>query len=104
MDEPMSNLDPGTKAIIGKELKQIQDETGMTTIYVTHNQQEAMLLGNRISILNHGIIEQIDTPENIFYQPRTEFIANFMGINGRGDYGESGRVGQDKTFAMVAGS
>jgi len=78
MDEPMSSLDPFTKEKITEELKNIQNETGVTIIYVTHNQKEAMALGSRISVLNHGIIEQIDTPKRLFYNPKTEFVENFM--------------------------
>ncbi len=80
MDEPMSNLDPLTKEKIGDELKSIQQEIGMTTIYVTHNQEEAVLLGNRVSVLNHGKIEQVEPPEELFYHPKTEFVANFVGV------------------------
>lgn len=79
MDEPMSNLDPLTKEKIGDELQRIQQEIGMTTIYVTHNQEEAVLLGNRVSVLNHGKIEQSEAPDELFYHPKTEFVARFVG-------------------------
>ncbi|MDY6988602.1 MAG: ABC transporter ATP-binding protein [Thermodesulfobacteriota bacterium] len=81
MDEPMSSLDPLTKERIGCELKAMQEETGMTTIYVTHNQEEAHLLGNTVSILNHGRIEQAERAENLFDHPKTEFVARFLGAN-----------------------
>jgi ABC-type Fe3+/spermidine/putrescine transport system ATPase subunit len=79
MDEPMSNLDALSKETIADELKSIQQEMGMTTIYVTHNQDEAGLLGDRVSILNHGKIEQIESPDELFYHPKTEFVARFVG-------------------------
>jgi molybdate transport system ATP-binding protein len=81
MDEPMSNLDPLTKEKIGDELKSIQKEIGTTTIYVTHNQEEAALLGNRVSVLHHGKIEQSEAPDELFYHPKTEFVAHFVGVN-----------------------
>ena len=80
MDEPMSSLDALTKDTIVNELKSIQQEIGMTTIYVTHNQDEAVLLGDRISVLNHGKIEQNESPDKLFYHPKTKFVARFVGI------------------------
>ena len=79
LDEPMSNLDALTKETTGNELKSIQQEMEMTTVYVTHNQDEAVLLGNRVSVLNHGEIEQIEAPDELFYHPKTEFVARFVG-------------------------
>jgi ABC-type Fe3+/spermidine/putrescine transport system ATPase subunit len=79
LDEPMSNLDALTKETTGNELKSIQQEMEMTTVYVTHNQDEAILLGNRVSVLNHGEIEQIESPDELFYHPKTEFVARFVG-------------------------
>ncbi len=79
LDEPMSNLDALTKETIGNELKSIQQEMEITTVYVTHNQDEAVLLGDRVSVLNHGEIEQIEAPDELFYHPKTEFVARFVG-------------------------
>ncbi|NDY74335.1 hypothetical protein DO021_20870 [Desulfobacter hydrogenophilus] len=81
MDEPMSSLDPLTKERIGEELKSIQREMGITTIYVTHNQEEAVSLGNRVSVLHHGKIEQGEAPDELFSHPKTEFVAHFVGAN-----------------------
>jgi len=81
MDEPMSSLGPLTKERIGDELKSIQQEIGTTTIYVTHNQEEAVLLGNRVSVLHHGKIEQGEAPDELFSHPKTEFVAHFVGVN-----------------------
>ena len=79
MDEPMSSLDALTKETIRDELKSIQQEMGTTTVYVTHDQGEAVLLGDRVSVLNHGEIEQIESPDELFYHPKTEFVARFVG-------------------------
>ena len=81
MDEPMSSLDPLTKERIGEELKSIQQEMGITTLYVTHNQEEAVSLGNRVSVLHHGKIEQGEDPDELFSHPKTEFVAHFVGAN-----------------------
>lgn len=81
MDEPMSSLDPLTKERIGEELKSIQQEMGITTIYVTHDQEEAALFGNRVSVLHHGKIEQGEAPDELFSHPKTEFVAHFVGAN-----------------------
>ena len=81
LDEPMSSLDVLTREQISAELVNIHRKTGLTTIYVTHNQEEAFSLGDRISVLHNGKIEQIETPEELFYHPKTEFVARFVGIN-----------------------
>ncbi|MBW2351492.1 MAG: ABC transporter ATP-binding protein [Deltaproteobacteria bacterium] len=79
LDEPMSNLDPLTKETILDEFKNIQRKTGITTIYVTHDQDEAFSLGDRVSVLNKGKIEQNEVPDELFYYPKTEFVARFVG-------------------------
>ncbi|MCD6379311.1 ABC transporter ATP-binding protein [bacterium] len=79
LDEPMSNLDILTRETILGELKSIQQETGVTTIYVTHSQDEAFFLGDRISVVNEGEIEQIEAPGELFHHPKTEFVARFVG-------------------------
>lgn len=81
MDEPMSNLDALTKKKIGSELKALQKETGTTAIVVTHSQEEAFLLGNTVSVLNDGRIEQMDRAAELFDHPRTEFVARFLGAS-----------------------
>jgi len=79
MDEPMSSLDAPSREKIGDELRNIQRAMQLTTLYVTHNQSEAILLADRISVLNHGKIEQIGTVDEIFNHPRTEFVSRFVG-------------------------
>jgi molybdate transport system ATP-binding protein len=79
MDEPMSSLDAPSREKIGDELRNIQHTMQLTTLYVTHNQSEAILLGDRVCVLNHGRIEQIGTADEIFNHPRTEFVSRFVG-------------------------
>ena len=86
MDEPLSNLDAKLRVQLRNELKKMQKEFGITTIYVTHDQEEALTLSDRIAVFNKGYIEQIGTPNEIYNLSRTEFVANFIGdINKLGD-------------------
>ncbi len=79
LDEPLSHIDAWQKEKLRDELKQIQKDTGVTTIYVTHDQFEAKVLADRISVLHQGKIEQVEPPEELFYQPKTDFVARFVG-------------------------
>ena len=79
MDEPMSSLDAMTKETVRDELKSIQQKIGVTTVYVTHDQDEAAFFGDRVSVLNNGKVDQIDSPFDLFHHPRTEFVARFVG-------------------------
>ena len=81
MDEPLSHLDVLERERIRDELKRIQAATRVTTCYVTHDHSEAAALADRISILHRGRIEQIEQPEDIFYHPKTAFVAEFVGAN-----------------------
>lgn len=78
-DEPLSNLDAKLRVYMRSEIRKIQQKVGITAIYVTHDQSEAMSLSDRIIIMNKGIIEQIGTPKEIYYTPATEFVADFIG-------------------------
>ncbi|UUX33365.1 ABC transporter ATP-binding protein [Fundicoccus culcitae] len=78
-DEPLSNLDAKLRKQLRSELKRIQKETGMTAIYVTHDQEEALELSDHIAVFNNGKIDQIGTPEEIYNQSKTEFVCNFIG-------------------------
>lgn len=78
-DEPLSNLDAKLRKQLRAELKSIQKETGMTAIYVTHDQEEALELSDKIAVFNNGFIEQIGTPQEIYNQSATEFVCNFIG-------------------------
>ena len=79
MDEPLSNLDAKLRVQLRNELKRMQKDFGITTIYVTHDQEEALTLSDRIAVFNKGYIEQIGTPNEIYNHSATEFVANFIG-------------------------
>ncbi|MDO5435012.1 MAG: ABC transporter ATP-binding protein [Clostridia bacterium] len=79
MDEPLSNLDAKLRVQLRNELKKMQREFGITTIYVTHDQEEALTLSDRIAVFNKGFIEQIGTPNEIYNHSKTEFVCNFIG-------------------------
>ena len=79
LDEPLSALDAKLREELGLELKQILTEVGSTTIVVTHDQDEAMSLADRIIVMNRGRIEQIGAPDEIYMKPRTAFVASFIG-------------------------
>ena len=78
-DEPLSNLDLKLRLQMRRELRELQRRLGKTTIYVTHDQTEALALSDRIAVLSHGRIEQVGTPREIYERPATEFVANFIG-------------------------
>ena len=79
LDEPLSALDPFLRIKMRSELKNIQKKLGITFIHVTHSQEEALALADIAFVMNNGIIEQFDTPYNIFNKPKNEFVANFVG-------------------------
>jgi ABC-type sugar transport system ATPase subunit len=79
LDEPLSNLDAKLRASARLDLKQFQQRVGVSTIYVTHDQVEAMGLGDRIAVLNQGRLQQIGTPEEIYHRPANTFVATFVG-------------------------
>jgi ABC-type Fe3+/spermidine/putrescine transport system ATPase subunit len=79
-DEPLSNLDEKLRVSMRQEIKKIQREYGITSIYVTHDQEEAMSIADRIVIMKDGFIQQIGSPREIYFQPKSIFVADFMGI------------------------
>jgi multiple sugar transport system ATP-binding protein len=79
LDEPLSNLDAKLRAHMRTELQRIQEELGVTTMYVTHDQTEAMTMGDRIAILDAGKLQQIGTPLECYHQPANLFVAGFLG-------------------------
>ena len=81
MDEPFSALDAGLREHLQIEVKKLQRKLGVTTIFVTHDQNEAMSIADRIVILNDGCIEQAGTPTEVYARPQTRFVAEFMGTN-----------------------
>ena len=78
-DEPLSNLDAKLRVSMRTEIRRIQQEVGITAIYVTHDQSEAMALSDRIIIMRSGVVEQIGSPQEIYYHPVNEFVADFIG-------------------------
>lgn len=78
-DEPLSNLDYALRLETRNEIKRLQKEIGITSVYVTHDQSEALALSDRIAVLNKGIIQQIGTPFDIYYKPENIFVADFIG-------------------------
>ena len=78
-DEPLSNLDAKLRVYMRKEIRKIQRRIGLTSIYVTHDQTEAMSLSDQIIIMNKGHIEQVGTPHEIYRHPRSRFVADFIG-------------------------
>lgn len=79
LDEPLSNLDAKLRNKLRLELKMLQKQFGITTIYVTHDQEEALTLSDRIAVFDNGNLQQVGTPDEIFNSPKTEFVANFIG-------------------------
>ncbi len=79
LDEPLSNLDAQLRKSTRAELKRLQRRLGITTIYVTHDQEEALALSDRMAVMNHGVLQQIGTPQEIYNAPQNLFVMNFIG-------------------------
>jgi multiple sugar transport system ATP-binding protein len=79
MDEPLSNLDAKLRVATRAEILKLQDRLGITTVYVTHDQVEAMTMGDRIAVMNHGVLQQVGTPEELYENPANTFVAGFIG-------------------------
>ena len=79
MDEPLSNLDAKLRVEMRTVIKEIQNTVGITTVYVTHDQEEAMAVSDQIAVMNHGVIQQIGTPKLLYQRPRNLFVATFIG-------------------------
>ncbi len=117
MDEPLSNLDAKLRGYMRAELKHMQRQLGITTIYVTHDQIEAMTLARRVALLEKGVLQQLDTPVNIYNRPANLFVAGFIGsppmnlldgalVDGRfsasaGTFGTSSRASRRAAVAGV---
>ena len=102
-DEPLSNLDAKLRVSMRTEIRRIQQEVGITAIYVTHDQSEAMALSDNIIIMNKGVVAQMGSPQDIYYHPNSEFVADFIGeanfLKGRLD-----RMDGDHAVLNVEGS
>ena len=92
LDEPLSNLDAKLRIQLRNELKDLQRRFGITTIYVTHDQEEALTLSDRIAVFNEGVIEQVGRPDEIYNHSKTEFVCNFIGDINKLDAGFLQRV------------
>ncbi|OZG63012.1 ABC transporter ATP-binding protein [Bifidobacterium lemurum] len=83
LDEPLSALDAKVRVQLRDEIRRIQLETGTTTVFVTHDQEEALAVADRIGVMNHGRIEQIAAPKTLYQRPETEYVATFIGLTNR---------------------
>jgi len=81
MDEPLSNLDAKLRVEMRNAIKRIQKQIGITTVYVTHDQEEALAVSDRIAVMNNGVIQQIDTPARVYQRPANQFVSNFIGLS-----------------------
>jgi ABC-type Fe3+/spermidine/putrescine transport system ATPase subunit len=101
LDEPLAALDPKLRKQMRIELKQMQRRVGITFLLVTHDQEEALSMSDRLAVMNHGRIEQLGTPEEVYLRPATPFVAGFMGamnwINGVGLRPEATRIARNGT-------
>jgi thiamine transport system ATP-binding protein len=100
LDEPLSALDAQLRQRLRVQIRAIQRELGITTVYVTHDQAEALAISDRVAVMHEGQVEQIATPETVYRDPATRFVAEFVGDNNVLD----GVVGPDGTRATVAGT
>ena len=98
LDEPLGALDLKLREHMKIELKQLQAAFGTTFVYITHDQSEALVLSDRVAVMNHGVFEQVGSPQDLYYQPLTPFVASFVGNNN----GFTGRVQSiDGAYATV---
>lgn len=83
LDEPLSALDAKVRVQLRDEIRRIQLEAGTTTVFVTHDQEEALTVADRIGVMNHGCIEQIADPQTLYRRPGSEYVATFIGLTNR---------------------
>ena len=104
LDEPLGALDLKLRKRLQVELKAIQRDVGITFIYVTHDQEEALTMSDRIAVMNHGLIEQVADPEQVYAQPATTFVAGFIGVSNLmpGSVESGGRVRLDSGVEIAA--
>jgi len=100
MDEPLSNLDAKLRVQTRGEIKKLQQEVGTTTVYVTHDQVEAMTMGDRIAVMNEGRLEQVGTPAELYEQPVNTFVAGFIGSPGM-SFVPAQRLGLEPADAVI---
>lgn len=100
LDEPLSNLDAKLRINMRMEIKRIQKKLGITTLFVTHDQEECFSISDKVAVMNQGVIEQFDTPENIYQRPETEFVARFIGFENFLTLKKDGHVYKTQTGAV----
>jgi spermidine/putrescine transport system ATP-binding protein len=100
LDEPLSALDPQLRKQVRAELKDLQRRVGVTFLFITHDQEEAMSMSDRIAVMNRGAVEQVGTPEEVYRRPKTRFVASFLGamnwIDGVGLRPEALRISREE--------
>ena len=97
-DEPLSNLDAKLRVSMRTEIRRIQQRVGITAIYVTHDQSEAMALSDQIIVMKNGVVEQMGTPQEIYYHPKNEFVADFIG---EADFLRGTMTGRENGHAVI---
>ncbi len=107
LDEPLSNLDAKIRVSVRGEIRKLQKRLKITTIYVTHDQEEALVISDRIAVVNKGVVEQVDDPWSLYYHPKTLFVADFIGqvnmVEGRvAEAGEGSAIVETGMGAVAA--
>jgi putative spermidine/putrescine transport system ATP-binding protein len=96
LDEPLSALDANLREEMRVELKPIQRDVGIATVFVTHDQEEALAMSDKVVVMEHGVVEQVGLPDHVYRWPTTRFVANFLGhsniLKGRAEGGAAGRA------------
>ena len=103
MDEPLSNLDAKLRVQMRAEVSRLQDDLGVTTIYVTHDQVEAMTMGDRVAVMNLGVLQQIETPQRLYDEPANLFVAGFIGTPPMNLLASDVRVAEGKVTVSLGG-
>jgi len=104
LDEPMSALDARLREQLRREIKRIQQELGVTTVYVTHDQEEALAVSDRLAVMADGAVEQVGTPVEVYEGPATEFVASFVGENNLFSGTVTGRDEEELVVDVAGGS
>jgi spermidine/putrescine transport system ATP-binding protein len=103
LDEPLGALDLKLREHMKVELKQLQAEVGTTFVYITHDQSEALVMSDQVAVMNHGRFEQLGSPQDLYYQPKTAFVAGFVGNNNRFEGRIESRNGDQVLLRTVGG-
>lgn len=102
LDEPLSNLDAKLRVNMRVEIKRIQKQLGITTLFVTHDQEECFSISDKVAVMNQGVIEQYGSPESIYRRPATEFVARFIGFENFLNFRKEGDIYKTETGAEFA--